>query len=103
MAKRRGLGNPWQEGKPHTGAAAVAAVTGAPPPAKGRRQSAPVASEAPAAVEGWTVTTLRLTRRQASALRRAALDRSEAKGHGKPDASAIVRELVDEWIAGGGK
>jgi hypothetical protein len=47
-------------------------------------------------------TTLRITRPQLLALRRAALTRAEASG-GRPDMSAIVRERLDRWIAQGAK
>lgn len=102
MAKRRGLGNPWGDA-PKTGADAVAVVTGAARPEVRRsKRSGGEVEQAPA--EGWAVTTFRLTRRQWDALRDAALARAKAHGRGKPDASAIVRELVDRWIiSGGGK
>ncbi len=100
MAKRRGLGNPWDA--PKTGADAVAAVTGAARP-EVRRSKRSGGEVEPAPAEGWAVTTFRLTRRQWDTLRTAALERAKAEGRGKADASAIVRELVDAWIAGDGK
>jgi hypothetical protein len=45
----------------------------------------------------FVVTTVRLGRAQWNALRKAALERALAKG-GKADASAVLRELVDEWM-----
>jgi hypothetical protein len=48
----------------------------------------------------WLITTIRLTTVEWNALRQAALARAMASG-GKPDASAILRELVDRWIREG--
>jgi hypothetical protein len=56
----------------------------------------------------YVTTTVRLFPRQWDALRRAAMQRAlDAKGGDedprKPDASKIVRELLDDWIAKGAK
>jgi hypothetical protein len=48
-------------------------------------------------------TTVRIEPRQRDALRRAALERARGKAEGRPDYSSIVRELLDRWIARGGK
>jgi hypothetical protein len=68
-----------------TGAAAVARVAHH---AKGKA--------APAREEEWAVTTIRFTPAQLVALKEEALRRA---GTAKVDASAVVRELVDAWLA----
>jgi len=61
--------------------------------------SRPQIEEAPSARD-FAVTTVRLTRAQHSALRKAALELAETQG-GKADASAVLRLLLDEWLAEG--
>lgn len=56
-------------------------------------------SPEPAAAPRYIVTTVRLTPAQWHALRTAALERSAARGGGKPDASEVLREVLDEWMA----
>lgn len=48
----------------------------------------------------WVVTTIRITPAHWKALRVAALERSMARGGGKADASEVLREVLDGWIAG---
>jgi len=72
---------------PMTGAQAVAAVTGAPPDE-----------------DIWRVTTVRFRKEQLEELRVAAARRADTKAGGlgdprRSDASAIIREAVDEWLA----
>jgi hypothetical protein len=47
------------------------------------------------------VTTVRITRAQWDALRREAMTRAldSAKGERRPDASKLIREAIDEWLA----
>jgi hypothetical protein len=40
-----------------------------------------------------------LTRAQAKALRLAALERQSSGEPGRADASAVLRDLIDEWMA----
>lgn len=49
--------------------------------------------------KGLKFVGYRLRPEQIAALRREALRRAEASGSGKPDASEIVREALDAWLA----
>lgn len=48
---------------------------------------------------GLIQVSLTLSPEQLAALRREAFRRAAEAGHGKPDASIIVRELLDAWLA----
>lgn len=51
------------------------------------------------------VTTVRITRAQWDALRREAMARALGSGKGdrRPDASRLIREAIDEWLAKRGR
>jgi hypothetical protein len=49
--------------------------------------------------KGHVLAAYRLRPEQIATLRREALKRAAERGSGKPDASEIVREAVDAWIA----
>ena len=73
----------------------------AKPAPKGKRRK-PAAKAKPASMippaeagQRYTVTTVRLTPDQAAWLRRTALERAIEAGVGKPDASEVLRALVD--------
>jgi len=55
----------------------------------------------PSETEDLMTTTFRITRLQWDALRREAMSRAlgSEKGDRRPDASKIVREAIDEWLA----
>lgn len=65
-----------------------------PPKRPKPRDRAPVEATSP-----WVVTTIRLKAEHWRALRLAALDRATSRGSGKPDASEVLREILDGWIA----
>ncbi len=48
---------------------------------------------------GLVQVSLTLSPEHLAALRREAFRRAASEGSGKPDASAIVRELLDAWLA----
>ncbi len=52
---------------------------------------------------GHVVKPFAITDAQWAALRRAAFKRAETSGFGRPDASAVLREILDAWIAKGKK
>lgn len=49
--------------------------------------------------KGLKLAGFRLRPDQIAALRREALKRASAKEAGRPDASELVREILDAWIA----
>lgn len=44
-------------------------------------------------------TTIRITRRQWAALHRAAMGLATERGSGRPDASEVLRDVLDGWLA----
>lgn len=117
MAKRKPMGEGAADlFNKRTGADALAAVTGASSPAapakaKGKsrkakaapaRSKTPKVAPAPPAAEAsprWMVTTIRIRAEHWQALRLAALERATSRGAGKADASEVLREVLDEWMA----
>jgi hypothetical protein len=81
-----------------TGAESVAAAAGVEPTAS-RRARRPREGDDGAPL---FTTTFRITHAQSVALRQAALDKSANEG-GKADASAVLRDILDGWLAKGGK
>lgn len=61
------------------------------------RKAAPVVEQAPR----FAVTTFRIRADQMHALRLAALDLAAQRGAGKADASEVLRNILDEWMARG--
>jgi len=53
--------------------------------------------------KGLKLIGVRLTDEQIKALRREARRRAEERDSGKPDASELVREAIDAWLAKVGK
>ncbi len=51
--------------------------------------------------EPMLVTTFRVRASHIAALQTAAIARKLARGSGKADASEVLREVLDAWIAGG--
>jgi hypothetical protein len=51
--------------------------------------------------EPMLVTTFRVKAAHVAALQTAAIARKLARGSGKADASEVLREVLDAWIAGG--
>ena len=117
MAKRKPMGAAgdalFNRG---TGMDALAAAAGAPPPARGkgskvkapRQEASPRVSQAPPAVAAavepaprYMVTTIRLRPEHLEALRVAAIKRATTRGAGKADASEVLREILDGWMASG--
>lgn len=102
MAGKRRLGigaagsDLWKPAGEMTSAEAVAAATGATLPARGKRRARQGDDGAP-----LFTTTFRITHAQSVALRQAALDRSARDG-GKADASAVLRDILEEWLSKGG-
>lgn len=74
-----------------------------PPKRSGPRPPRPAlageasADYAPSSRSEFAVTTVRLRADQWTALREVALRRASAMG-GKPDASQLLREIVDDWM-----
>lgn len=66
-----------------------------------QRTTSPGRKGAAATSETFMVTTFRITPTQWDALRREAMQRAlgGATGDRRPDASRIVREALDEWLA----
>jgi len=61
-------------------------------------------SSTPAPARDMAITTFRLTREQLYWLADEAERRRRARGFGRPDASEVVRELIEEAMRkGGGK
>lgn len=54
-------------------------------------------------VARFAVTTFRIRPDQMHALRLAALDLAAQRGAGKADASEVLRQILDEWMARGGR
>ena len=52
-------------------------------------------------VEPNTTTTFRITKAQHRALRVAALDLADRKVGGRPDASEVLRLVLNDWITSG--
>lgn len=50
--------------------------------------------------KGMKLAAYRMRPEQIAALRKEALKRAAARDSGKPDASELVREAVDQWLAG---
>jgi hypothetical protein len=48
---------------------------------------------------GLIQVSLTLSPEHLAALRREAFRRAAEAGHGKPDASVIAREVLDQWVA----
>ena len=113
MAKRKPMGAAgnalFNRG---TGMDALAAAAGAPAPARGKaprakasRQEAapaptpPVAAAAVEPAPRYMVTTIRLRPEHLEALRVAAIKRATTRGAGKADASEVLREVLDRWMA----
>ncbi len=48
---------------------------------------------------GLLQVTVTLAPEHLAALRREAFRRAAEAGHGKPDASTVLRELLDAWLA----
>lgn len=104
MAKRKPMGKAAAEmmGR-RTGAEALAEVTGgahAAPKARRRerkREAAPAEAEAQPG-QRFMVTTIRIRSDQWNALRQAALEQAAQRGHGKADASEVLRSVLDAWM-----
>lgn len=87
------------------GAAPVAPPAKAPPAARAprandRENGADLEFAEPniAPVERFATTTFRIKQDHMKALHAEAQRRAGIRGHNKPDASEIVRELLDAWI-----
>jgi hypothetical protein len=49
--------------------------------------------------EAIVTTTVRIRRRHWAALHRAAMELATERGSGRQDASEVLREILDSWIA----
>jgi hypothetical protein len=49
--------------------------------------------------EAIVTTTVRIRRRHWAALHRVAMELATERGSGRQDASAVLREILDSWIA----
>lgn len=49
--------------------------------------------------EAIVTTTVRIRRRHWAALHRAAMELAAERGSGRQDASEVLREILDSWIA----
>lgn len=56
----------------------------------------------PSRKKGLEKVMYRLDPKQIQALRAEAFRRAEERGSGRPDASEVLREIVDAWIAKAG-
>ncbi len=64
-----------------------------------RKKAPPAPRKKRSDAKGLTLVGVRLEPAQAKALRAEAFKRAAARGTGKPDASEIVREALEAWLA----
>jgi hypothetical protein len=59
----------------------------------------PLVEQAADSSEAIVTTTVRIRRRHWAALHRAAMELAAERGSGRQDASEVLREVLDSWIA----
>ena len=59
----------------------------------------PLAEQGADSSEAIVTTTVRIRRRHWAALHRAAMALAAERGSGRQDASEVLREILDSWIA----
>jgi hypothetical protein len=59
----------------------------------------PLVEQAADSSEAIVTTTVRIRRRHWAALHRAAMELAAERGSGRQDASEVLREVLDAWIA----
>jgi len=59
----------------------------------------PLGEQATDSSEAIVTTTVRIRRRHWAALHRAAMELAAERGSGRQDASEVLREILDSWIA----
>jgi hypothetical protein len=62
-------------------------------------RTAPVEEEGADPADAIVTTTVRIRRRHWAALHRAALDLAAERGSGRQDASEVLRDILDSWVA----
>jgi hypothetical protein len=63
----------------------------------GRRK--PVTEQAANPADAIVTTTVRIRRRHWAALHRAAMELAAERGSGRQDASEVLRDILDSWLA----
>jgi hypothetical protein len=59
----------------------------------------PLAEQGVDPTEAIVTTTVRIRRRHWAALHRAAMELAAERGSGRQDASEVLRDVLDSWIA----
>ncbi len=59
----------------------------------------PLAEQGADPTEAIVTTTVRIRRRHWAALHRAAMELAAERGSGRQDASEVLRDILDTWIA----
>ena len=63
------------------------------------RRRKPVTEEAANPADAIVTTTVRIRRRHWAALHRAAMELAADRGSGRQDASEVLRDVLDSWLA----
>jgi hypothetical protein len=97
---RRQMGEVRVLPKRDTGVQVVDALAGAEPveTARPKRKRPPAPKPQPARQERLEAVLYRVTAEQRRALNAKAFRRAEERGSGKPDASEVLREVLQAWL-----
>ena len=63
------------------------------------RRTKPVTEQAASPADAIVTTTVRIRRRHWAALHRVAMELAADRGSGRQDASEVLRDILDSWVA----
>lgn len=63
------------------------------------RRTKPVTEQAASPADAIVTTTVRIRRRHWAALHRVAMELAAHRGSGRQDASEVLRDVLDSWVA----